>query len=63
MSSVLIASILESLFGITETNPKAKVEASNPPIEVGMDNRSEVESNSYPTKEGETILEEEPPPM
>lgn len=61
IGSALTTPMLESFFEITKTSPEAKVEASDPPIEVGIDDRLAAESSNHPAKEGETILEEEEP--
>lgn len=62
-SFALIALMLESLFGIIETSSVAEVEASDEPIEVGVDAPSKVESKGHPIGEVEVGLEEGPLPM
>lgn len=52
--------MLASLFKITETNPKAIVEMSDPLIEVGMDAKLEVKIGSYLVK-GEVGLDKGAP--
>lgn len=53
--------MLESLFGIIETSPEAKIETSNQPIEAGVDDQLEVEYGSQTVKEGMVGLGEESP--
>lgn len=60
-SSILIAPILATLFGITKTSPKDGVEMSDPSIEVGVDAKLVVESISHSIKEGEIGSDEEAP--
>lgn len=47
--------MLASLFGITETNPGAKVRVSNQPIEVGADAKPEVKTSNHFVEEGKGV--------
>lgn len=53
--------MLASIFRIIETNPKAKVEGSGQPIEIGVDTKPEVKFGSHPIEEGEVNLDKKVP--
>lgn len=60
-SPILTASMLASLFGMTETSPKAGVEVSDQSIEIGTDTKSEAKIGSHPIEEGKVSPDEEAP--